>query len=354
MSYINENNIYTSRKSSDSQCNVYGKTPIEAVSYSSTPVESDVQVINNTSNTFTSSATQASCDAPQPSNQSCGYTPEPKPDCDFSCNAQNNCCSCDVPNYNPSLAKPICTFVDYICDETKASGSTLFFNLDTSVSSSNYTVSSQIAPICCNSGTCSITPDTKFTIESSKVVLKNFKFTGTAATSDVLVNGNPVLSVQPTPTGISATIDPSILDQACSDANKGTKVSLLLNALDPWEFLAKYELCGKIHSCGDTCKFKVSIENLITIPEVLVDPATFVTPELCLPSTDSSRPIVINIDFTAVGQLINPTLTGSTTNPCVTLAGKLMISTGANVTSLQNTKVCFPAVLANSKSNCSC
>lgn len=370
MSYINDSNIYSSKKSNESQCNLYGRTPIEAVSYSTVSSNTDcnysTQNQNSTYQTFNDNrpsqvqnqgiinneVSPANCDISQPNISVTCNCNSNKEGCDFNCNAADNCCNCEVPNYNASQARPICTFLDYICDESKASGSTLFFDLDTASSSDKYNVLSQLVPLCCNSGTCTIDADTKFTIESSKVVLKNFKYTGTITPSDVLVNGNPVLAVQTTATGISATVDPSILDQDCIDCNKGTKVSILLNALSPWEFLAKYELCGKTNACGETCKFKVSIENLVTLPETLTETSTFVSPELCLPSNDPNRPIVINIDFKAIGQLINPVLTGSTVSPCFTLVAKLMISTSANLTSLQNTKVCFPAVLANSKKHC--
>lgn len=354
MSYINGNNIYTSRNVNESKNRPYSKTPIEAISYDEhkeviQEIEPDCEI---TSNTRSYNSQQCNQEEKQHNhnhkhcNCTCNCNCNNNNDCDFDCDKdKNNCCKCAVPNYNPSLARPICTYLDYICDEDKTTGTPLFLAIDTATIA-DYIRVLEFLPIC-NTGTpCTVDTTSTFTIDSVKATIKDFNFIGPVVATSITVNGKPVLNPVTLPSGISATVDPTSLNKACTDANAGTNSTVYLNAIQSWQILAKFDLCGKVSTGGSTCKFKATFET--AYPVTIDSPSTFVAANLCLPE-DTSIAIKLNAGFCATGQLLNPTISIPSTGVPPTLSGNLMITPTADMQSIQNTKVCFPAVLPDKK-----
>lgn len=260
----------------------------------------------------------------------------------------DNCCNGQTCKFDPSKVKCVCTYMDLIFGESKAPGSTLFATIDTTTTA-DFVITNEYKPTdhCCNP--CVIDATSSFTIDSTKVNLKRFAYTGTTITSgDILVNGSPVISVVTTPNGLIATVNPSILDEDCIDSEKGTKATILLNSLAPWEYIASLVLCGKVTTNGTTCKYRMTIENIASVPGAVTTPSTFVASDLCLPPNEGTSPIVLDIRFSAFSQLINQTITPVTNAAGVVvpvLNGSLMLNTKADIQVLQNTKVCFNAMI---------
>lgn len=350
MSYINGNNIYGARAINETPSKSYSQNQNNYQVESEIVNENELEMAISESNIEVRQHSQEKCSCQHNPGDNC-HIPNPDQD-NWSCGMTDKCCAGDTCSYDPSKAKCVCTYMDIIFSEDKASGSTLFDLINTGIGT-NYTITTEyksLDPNCCTP--CLIDTTSIFTIESESVTIKNFTFTGAIAPTDILINGIPVLSATATNNGITALIDPSIIDANCAKCNKGTKAAILLNALQPWSFIAKIELCGKVTTNGTTCRFKISIENKPTTPEILPSPSTFVAPEVCLPNVTDGKPIVLDINFDAFSQIINPVITAIHTDPAdltspivVTLTGNVMINTNADLQIMKNTKVCFNAMV---------
>lgn len=281
---------------------------------------------------------------------SCQFTNQPYSPSQTSCAdkcppATDACCCPDSSYFNHAKAQCICTYMNVLYSEGVANGPTNFVNLSVSVPNYKFTTEySNVDPNCCNP--CSVDSTSVFVVESSKATIKKFGLVSgtTILSSNVLVNGLPVLSVNPPENGgVSAVIDPESLNEECTCLGKGTKGNVLFNGISPWEYYVKYELCGKVTTCGNTCNFRIVAENT-TIPAPIPDSLVFIQPEVCLPPK-TSDPVLLNAQFFAGGQLVNPVIT-AVGGPCpapvtLSIAGNLMLSTKADIQIMRNNKVCF-------------
>lgn len=291
---------------------------------------------------------QGNCNQVSCNDQCCNEN-HPKNNCDEECPVEDNCCtggSC--PNsscvYNPSKAKCICTYLDVVYDEKNAVGSTVLNPITTNATDYLINAKYEANNGCCTP--CTIDETSVFTIESAKVTIKSFLLNNQVITPNlVLVDGLPVLSITPVGNGYTAIVDPAVIDNKCSCQNLGSKASVLLTDIGPWNYIAKYDLCGKVTTGGNTCKFHITIENLPTVPGTIVDLSTFVAPEVCLPPQKQGQPINLDIQFLGIGQIINPTLTFVQATQSVVLTATLMLNAQANLRIMENTKVCFNAML---------
>lgn len=261
------------------------------------------------------------------------------------CEKQDKCCNGEICTLDPSKVKCICTYMDIIYSEETVNGSPIFYNIDTS-QDSQFSVKAEYKPLdyhCCTP--CIVDTTSQFELESVDVAFKNFQLIGPLNTNSVLINGVAIDATLQS-NGLSAYIPNSYLNEDCLNKDKGTKISVLLNALASWNFVAKIDLCGKVTTNSTVCKFKISFLNEdISLSNM----STFVAQDVCIPNIDST---LLNVRFDATSQLIDPLLTAvlsdptdPTSNVILKLTGNMIINPIANLQILYNSKVCFNAMI---------
>lgn len=356
MTYINKDNNYGSHiineKSSKFYCTPTVKGELETdympqnemdeMRESTENCNNQIQYYNNKLELPRKEYEEHQCNKPNEPEDKC------KKDCDddWECEDTSNCCQRKVCHFDSSKANCVCAYMNIIYSEEKSTGTTLFSKIDTTTAA-NFVINTEYKSTDCCCTPCVINTTSLFTIESTKITIKNFSYTGTPATSSVLIDGTPVLTVVTTPNGVAATVNPNILNPDCSKCNKGTNASLILNQLSPWSFIADIRLCGKVTTNGNTCKFRMSVANVLSVPATVATPSTFVAPDLCLPPVKNSTPITIDVNFSSSAQLLNQVITPTTNAAGVVvpvLTGSIMLNTSADMEVLQNTKVCFNGI----------
>lgn len=268
----------------------------------------------------------------------------------WDCEKTDKCCKGDVYDIDLSKTKCVCSYMDIIFSEKTVTGAPIFFNLDTG-NGEEYNIKAEYKPLdhnCCTK--CTIDTTSKFEIDDINVTIKPFNLVS-PKNGDVFIDGE-LVSYQVSPQGnLEASISSMILDKDCSDLCKGTKVSILLNNLESWNFIGKIDLCGTVTTNSVTCKFKVTFETKsLGITTSL--PSTFVAPQICIPNINEDGNINLIARFSAIAQLISPSLSAVLLDPTddqspvvLTLTGNTMISPMANLEIIQNTKVCFNAMI---------
>lgn len=269
-------------------------------------------------------------------------------DCyDDFCNIPDtdNCCTGIHCKINPSALKCICTYLDIIYSECNALGTPILIPIVAENSTGN-TITEKYKPCskCCHP--CPVDDSSVFTIEKMNVCISNLTLTTPPDASDILVNGTPVISVTPQPDGsYTALISPSLNNELCSKRCLGTNVSVLLNSIGGWSFLAKYELCGKVTTTEGICKFAITIESLNTVPVTTEDMSTFVCSKICLPSSKDDDTPYLKIKFNGNAQLLNPSL--SIVNDELQLDATLLLNPCSKLEMIENTKVCLNGMIRN-------
>lgn len=336
MSYINQGNIYSSRK-------VYEKVATLQYSLSPSLYNGDQNLEKGSDNMELAESEIAStcslCNCTTPS--------IPSNNCD-TCASGSNCCTVPSCTYDPTKATCFCTYMDIIKDEETAYGSTILTPVVASIP--NYTVVAQYtqnSPYCCNS--CAVDSTSVFIVSSVKTTIKSFVSTSTIDTSQILIGSTNPISITQLTNGYSALVDPSALDNTCNCLSEGTNAAVVLQNLSGWDYLAKYVICGKVTTNGTTCDFSIVAANASTIPETIDTALTFVAPSVCLPTSNGISPTLLNMQFSGSGELVNPVITaigGPSPMPVtLSISGNLLLTTQANLQVLQNTKVCMQGMM---------
>lgn len=340
MSYINENNIYGIRKIKETPPKYYTFGHNELNLEEELVADKECPCHDHKPEKYNHHNEDDNC------NKGCN-----KKDDGWDCTSPDKCCIGDTCVYDPTKVKCVCSYMDIIFSEDTVSGSPLFFNLDTGTGS-GYTIKAEyksLDSLCCIP--CTIDTSSQFDIESIKVTIKSFVLSGPVQANSVLVNGTPIVSSLDE-NSLIANIPTTFLDENCSYCDKGTKVSILLNSLQSWNFIAKIDICGKVTTNSTTCKFKIFFTNDVPDGSINVNsPSTFVAPEICLPNSNEYSPIILDVRFSASSQLIAPSLSAILSDPAdptsivLTLTGNLILNPSANMQIIQNTKVCFNAMI---------
>lgn len=340
MSYINGNNIYGVRKIKES--------PPKSYLFDHNEIKLEEEVVADKECSCNEHKTEKYYhhDDDKDCNKGCH-----KKDDGWDCTSPDKCCNGDTCVFDPHKAKCVCSYIDLIFSEEKVAGSPLFYNLDTG-DGEGFTIKAEyksLDPLCCTP--CMIDTSSQFTIESVKVTINKFTLEGPAQANNLLIDGTAIDFIIDS-LGLNSVISTAFLDDSCSYCDKGTNVSILLNALQDWSFVAKIDLCGKVTTNSTTCKFKVSFSNDLPNEEIdISSPSTFVAPEICIPNSDESSPIILDVRFTSTSQLIAPMLSAILSDPAdptsivLTLKGNLILNPSADIKIIQNTKVCFNAMI---------
>lgn len=347
MSYINQGNIYSSRKVYEKvDTTQYDKRPslFEAhenagrgLDMIQVPRDNNIELAVNEIASTCSSCTSCNC----------AVATVPGGNCD-TCAPGSNCCTVSSCTYDPTKATCFCTYMDVIKDEDVAYGSTILAPIVASIP--DYTIIAQYtqgSPYCCNS--CAVDSTSVFSVNSVKTNIKSLVLTSTLEASQILIGSTNPISVTQVTNGFSALVDPSALDNTCNCLSEGTTSAVVLQNLDTWDYLAKYVICGKVTTNGTTCDFSIVAANASTIPATITTPLTFVAPNLCLPAASGNSPTLLNMQFVGSGELVNPIITavgGPSPMPVtLSISGNLLLSTQANLQVTQNTKVCMQGMM---------
>lgn len=336
MSYINGNNIYGVRKIKESPSKSYLFNHNEINMEEELVADKECSCHEHKSEKYHHHDDNNDC------NKDCH-----KKDDGWDCKSSDKCCKGDTCVFDPSKAKCICSYMDILFSENATPGSPFFFDFDSN-DGSNYTINAKYKstdPHCCMP--CVIDDSSIFEIDSAKVTFTLFQLVSTLNPDSLLINGTPVPAELTPSSNLIATIPNSFLSEDCSECNKGTSVTAVLNKGGTWKMIMKVELCGRVKTNTNTCKFIILFENDVPSAEIfIVNESVFVAPNICLPNVESTEPIKLNTQFSATANLITPSITVESVDPVVLrLTGNMMVNPSANIQIMQNTKVCFNAMI---------
>ena len=218
---------------------------------------------------------------------------------------------------------PTAFYADKIFSAHRATGSSIFYPLDTSATPDNFVSSYELTPCsgggcCCQNG---LSEDAVFEIQKSYVQLDCFSVNETAVPGDpsavispanVTVNGLTVAEITQENGRYTADISNIIgelLNPVCTAQCLPSKAFVLLQNIGSLEFRVRFGFEGVVRSCGILYRFKVYIAN----NETLLLPATQVTSfaiaEANIPCVENGYSPVLSFRFGGSAQVINPQLT---------------------------------------------
>lgn len=340
MSYINGNNIYGARTMNESPSRVYKFDTEEMDMEKDFSYDSDME--SKKSCDYDKDCDKPHCDCNKPCDKPCD---KPHDDCHkpcdkWECDEKNKCCTMDTCTFDPSKAKCVCAYLDILFNEDKSNGSTLFYDIGEGDFEEESVKYKPKDPHCCLP--CDADENSEFEVDCVKVKFTNFVYDGTAGT--FTVDGTEITNAVVTTDSITLPLPCGMFtNEDCNYCDKGTSVSILLNALNNWIFTAEIKVLGRVTTSTTTCKFMATFESTSRL--TITDTSTFVAPEVCLPPCEGGDVINVKIVFDATAQLIDPVVTGSGDPLELALEGKLMVNPIATLQVVKNAKVCFNAMI---------
>ena len=228
--------------------------------------------------------------------------------------------------------QPTAFYADKIFSAHKASGSSIFYPLDTAGTPGNFVSSYELTP-CTGGGCCcqsALAEDAVFEIQKSYVQLDCFSVNETADPGDpsavitpanVTVNGLSVAEVTQANGSYTADISNIIgelLNPICASQCLPSKAFILLQNIGSLEFRVRFGFEGVVRSCGVLYRFKVYIANNETLLLPVDQLTSFAIAEANIPCVENGYAPVLSFRFGGTAQVINPrlTVTATTEEPC--------------------------------------
>lgn len=251
--------------------------------------------------------------------------------------------SFDAQKLNWKKSGSAAAYVDRIFSAHKATGSSLFYALDTA-GSENFVSSYELIPCsgngcCCSTG---LSADAVFEIQNSYIQLDCFSVNETAAPGapsavitpeNVTVNGTAVAGVTQSNGVYTADISTLPLNPVCLAQGLPSRAYILLQNIGSLQMRLRLGFEGVVRSCGSLYRFKVYIANneSILLPDGVT--TSFAVAEANIPCTENGNAPVLSFRFGGKAEVINPVLTVTVTDetdPCngvtVNLAATLGIT----------------------------
>ena len=259
----------------------------------------------------------------------------------LSCPATDGCGAPFSPKCLPwGKVGDAAAYVNKIFSAHKATGSSLFYSLDTSTD--NFVSAYELTPcngtgMCCPAG---LTSDAVFEICKSYIQLDCFSVNETAAPGapsavitpeNVTVNGSSVGGVTQSNGVYTADISALPPDPVCQARGLPSKAYILLQNIGSLRMRLRLGFEGVVRSCGTLYRFKVYIANneSILFPDGVT--TSFAVAEANLPCTENGNAPVLTFRFGGTAELINPVLTAVVTeegDPCNGIAVNLTATLG--------------------------
>ena len=283
---------------------------------------------------------------------------------------------CGTPFCPKALAwnreEPTALYADKVFSAHKATGSSIFYPLNTAVTPDNYVSSYELTPCsggcCCSNG---LAEDAVFEIQKSYVQLDCFSVNEAAAPGapsavitpeNVTVNGLPVAAVTQTNGRYTADISNiigGILNPICTAQCLGSKAFILLQNIGVLEFRVRFGFEGVVRSCGTLYRFKVYIANNEAIPLPTDQTTSFAIAEANIPCIEYGNAPVLSFRFGGDIQVINPQLSVTVTDETDACNGVAVnLSATLGITPLVYAEVIRNTLLlvngAELKDDCSC
>lgn len=266
----------------------------------------------------------------------------------------------------------LAAYVDKIFSAHKATGSSIFYPLDTAATPDNFVSNYELTPCsggcCCSNG---LTADAVFEIQKSYVQLDCFSVNEPAAPgapsaiitpANVTVNGSAVAGVTQNNGRYTADISNIIgelLNPVCTAQCLGSKAFILLQDINTLEFRVRFGFEGVVRSCGTLYRFKVYIANNEAVALPIEQSTSFAIAEANIPCIEYGNAPVLSFRFGGTAQVINPQLSVTVTDeadPCngivVNLTATLGITPLVFAEVVRNTLIRFNG--AELKDDCAC
>lgn len=226
-------------------------------------------------------------------------------------------------------SEPTAFYADKIFSSHEATGSSLFYALDTSAAPTNFVTAYELTPCngscCCNTG---LSSDAVFEISKSYVQVDCFSVNETAAAgatsavitpANVTVNGTAVAGVTQANGVYTADITNVPLNAVCAAQSLPTKAYVLLQDIGNLRLRFRLGFEGVVRSCGTLYRFKAYVANNDTILLPETQTASFAVAQANIPCTENGNAPVLSFRFGARAQIVNPVLTVTVTDetdPC--------------------------------------
>lgn len=264
-----------------------------------------------------------------------------------SCPNSGNCgASFDPGCLTWKKAEGAAAYVNRVFSAHKATGSSLFYALNTADTPNNFVSSYELIPCngvggCCPTG---LSSDAVFEIQKSYVQVDCFSVNETAAPGEasavitpenVTVNGLAVEGVTQNNGVYTADITNIPLNPSCLARGLSSKAFILLQDIGSLRLRLRLGFEGVVRSCGTLYRFKVYIANneSILLPPGLT--ASFAVAEANIPCTENGNAPVLTFRFGGVAEVINPVLTATVTDeadPCNGITVNLAATLGLTPT----------------------
>ncbi|MBO5247807.1 MAG: hypothetical protein J6B54_00725 [Clostridia bacterium] len=231
--------------------------------------------------------------------------------------------------------KPIAFYADKIFSAHKATGSSIFYPLNTAVAADNFVSNYELTPCsgcgcCCANG---LSADAVFEIQKSYVELDCFSVDETTAPgapstvitpANVTVNGAAVAAVTQENGRYTADISNIIgelLNPVCTAQCLPSEAFILLQDIGTLEFRVRFGFEGVVRSCGALYRFKVYIANneAIALPEGQT--TSFAIAKANIPCIEYGNAPVLSFRFGGTAQVINPQMSVTVTDETDTCNG---------------------------------
>ncbi|MBO5222425.1 MAG: hypothetical protein J6C26_08930 [Clostridia bacterium] len=221
-------------------------------------------------------------------------------------------------------------YVNKVFSAHKATGSSLFYALNTAENAENFVSAYELTPCtgggcCCSQG---LSSDAVFEIRKSYVQLDCFSVNETAAAGEpsavigpenVTVNGTPVGGVTQSNGVYTADISTLPLNPVCLAQGLPSKAYILLQNIGSLRMRLRLGFEGVVRSCGALYRFKVYIANNEAILLPVEQTTSFAVAEANIPCTENGNTPVLTFRFGGGADVINPVLSVAVTDdtdPC--------------------------------------
>ncbi len=268
--------------------------------------------------------------------------------------------------------EPTALYADKVFSAHKATGSSIFYPLNTADLPDNFVSSYELTPCaggcCCTNG---LSADAVFEIQKSYVQLDCFSVNEAAAPGEpsaiitpdnVTVNGLTVAAVTQNNGRYVADISNiigEILNPVCTAQCLGSKAFILLQNIGVLEFRVRFGFEGVVRSCGTLYRFKVYIASNEAIPLPTDQTTSFAIAEANIPCVEYGNAPILSFRLGGNAQVINPQLSVTVTDEtdvcngvAVNLAATLGITPLVYAEVIRNTLILVNG--AELKDDCSC
>lgn len=225
-------------------------------------------------------------------------------------------------------AGPVALYADKIFSAHKATGSSIFYALDTAATPENFVSNYELIP-CSGGGCCcpgGLSADAVFEIQNSYVQLDCFSVNETAAAGEpsavvtpanVTVNGSAVAAVTQSNGRYTADISNIIgelINPVCAARDLPSEAFILLQNIGSLFFRVRFGFEGVVRSCGALYRFKVYLANNETVILPAAQTTSFAIAKANIPCIEYGNAPVLSFRFGGKAQVINPRLTATVTD----------------------------------------